>query len=156
MKDSKTLKTMLCIVTALLIISIAVIIMLLLNRNGVINGSPKIDKALVGTWWSHTTELVIREDGTLVWTQYTSGNEKPYIWECQKGYVKDNVIYFDEHYTSEAQFSAKADLYYSADEIPPEKWDTSKKTGGLEIVLTGDTIRLKKGPDYTQANFVRQ
>lgn len=170
-KKSRIYGVIIAILGVLLIISIGLNIILLmrcLNQTSEINftrddaaieNEVNFNKELIGTWRYRDDEIIISEDGSYIWTNYSSEGE-PHIYECKKGYISDNVMIITDKYSnliSENGIIENKDTnYYSYEDIPDDEWESGVKTGGYQIIFHGESFGLKTDSNMTNYNFIKQ
>lgn len=110
-RKSRIYGVIIAVLGVLLIVSLGLNIILLmrcLNQTSEINflgdnstseNEVNFNKELIGTWRYGEDEIIISEDGSFIWTDYTSGDE-PSIYECRKGYISDYVMIITDSYSN--------------------------------------------------------
>ena len=142
-KKSRIYGVIIAVLGVLLIVSLGLNIILLmrcLNQtseinftgdNSAIENEVNFNKELIGTWRYGDDEIIISEDGSYIWTDYSSGDE-PYIYECKKGYISDNVMIITDNYSNliseDGIMENKDTHYYSYKDIPDDEWESGVKT----------------------------
>ena len=171
MKKNTKFKIIIAILGILLAFSLAFNIVSVVNYNRLkINNNDEknivrnehFNSELIGTWCCDNNEIIIMEDGSYTWTYYANGDD-PYIVECERGYISDNVMVVISIYSrlwdniAGYEGIKHTDYYYSSEEIPDQEWETSgKKSGGYQIILHGPSFGLRTDSDVTEYNFVKQ
>lgn len=170
-KKSRIYGVIIAVLGVLLIVSLGLNIILLmrcLNQtseinftgdNSAIENEVNFNKELIGTWRYGDDEIIISEDGSYIWTDYSSGDE-PYIYECKKGYISDNVMIITDNYSNliseDGIMENKDTHYYSYEDIPDDEWESGVKTGGYQIIFHGESFGLKTDSNMTNYNFIKQ
>ena len=146
-KKTRIYIVIIAVLGVLLIISLGLNIILLmrdLNQTSEINfegdnsateSEVNFNKELIGTWRYGDNEIIISEDGSYIWTDYSSG-DVPSIYECKKGYISDNVMIITDSYSNliseDGILENKDTHYYSYEDIPDDEWESGVKTGGYQ------------------------
>lgn len=127
--------------------------------NSSLDNEMYFNTGLIGTWRDGRYEIIISEDGSYVWISYSSGDD-PYIYDCNKGYISNNVMITTERYSSSKNedgfISSKDILYYSYIDIPDNEWESGIKSGGYQIIFHGASFGLKTDSTMTNYNFIKQ
>lgn len=170
-KKTRIYIVIIAVLGVLLIISLGLNIILLmrdLNQTSEINfegdnsateSEVNFNKELIGTWRYGDNEIIISEDGSYIWTDYSSG-DVPSIYECKKGYISDNVMIITDSYSNliseDGILENKDTHYYSYEDIPDDEWESRVKTGGYQIIFHGESFGLKTDSNMTNYNFIKQ
>ena len=170
-RKSRIYGVIIAVLGVLLIVSLGLNIILLmrcLNQTSEINflgdnstseNEVNFNKELIGTWRYGEDEIIISEDGSFIWTDYTSGDE-PSIYECRKGYISDCVMIITDSYSNliseDGIMENKDTHYYSYKDIPDNEWESEVKTGGYQIIFHGESFGLKTDYNMTNYNFIKQ
>lgn len=129
------------------------------KNNSMIANETNFNEEFVGTWRYNNDEIMIFEDSSLIWTDY-SNEDDPYVIECRKGYISNNVIIITDNYsriTSEdGTLKLKDTHYYSYKDIPDDEWKSGVKTGGYQIIFHGESFGLKTDSNIMNYNFIKQ
>ena len=128
------------------------------NNTSLVNES-YFNKGLIGTWCYSNNEIIISENGSYIWTCYSSGCDS-YIYYCNKGYISNYVMITTDSYSSSKDedgiISSKDTHYYSYSDIPDNEWESGIKTGGYQIIFHGASFGLKTDSRMTNYNFIKQ
>lgn len=170
-RKSRIYGVIIAVLGVLLIVSLGLNIILLmrcLNQTSEINflgdnstseNEVNFNKELIGTWRYGEDEIIISEDGSFIWTDYTSGDE-PSIYECRKGYISDYVMIITDSYSNliseDGIMENKDTHYYSYKDIPDNEWESGVKTGGYQIIFHGESFGLMTDSNMTNSNFIKQ
>ena len=170
-KKSRIYGVIIAVLGVLLIVSLGLNIILLmrcLNQTSEMNfeednsateSEVNFNKELIGTWRYGDNEIIISEDGSYIWTDY-SGGDTPSIYECKKGYISDNVMIITDSYSNliseDGILENKDTYYYSYEDIPDDEWESGVKTGGYQIIFHGESFGLKTDSNMTNYNFIKQ
>ena len=170
-KKSRIYGVIIAVLGVLLIVSLGlniILVMRCLNQTSEIKfegddsateNDVNFNKELIGTWRYGDDEIIISEDGSYIWTDYSSGDE-PYIYECKKGYISDNVMIITDNYSNliseDGIMENKDTHYYSYKDIPDDEWESGVKTGGYQIIFHGESFGLKTDSNMTNYNFIKQ
>ena len=170
-RKSRIYGVVIAVLGVLLIVSLGLNIILLMrdiNQTSEINflgdnstseNEVNFNKELIGTWCYGKDEIIISEDGSFIWTDYTSGDE-PSIYECRKGYISDYVMIITDSYSNliseDGIMKNKDTHYYSYKDIPDNEWESGIKTGGYQIIFHGESFGLKTDSNMTNYNFIKQ
>ena len=164
-KKTRIYIVIIAVLGVLLIISLGLNIILLmrdLNQTSEINfegdnsateSEVNFNKELIGTWRYGDNEIIISEDGSYIWTDYSSG-DVPSIYECKKGYISDNVMIITDSYSN--LISEDGILENKDTHIPDDEWESGVKAGGYQIIFHGESFGLKTDSNMTNYNFIKQ
>lgn len=135
------------------------------NNSNIAENSSSFDNesyfntGLIGIWRHGDNEIIILEDGSYIWTNYLGGDD-PYIYDCNKGYISNNVMITTDSYSNskneDGLISSKDTHYYSYSDIPDNEWESGIKTGGYQIIFHGASFGLKTDSRMTNYNFIKQ
>ena len=130
------------------------------NKSATTVGNNNFDLALVGTWCYKDDEIIISEDGSYIWTDYSSGDDA-YIFSCSKGFISDYIMIQTSKYSclknTNGLIETKDTFYYNHEDIPESEWDSSgKKSGGYQIIFHGSSFGLQTDANITNYNFIKQ